>query len=54
MKLSKFKKGDIELDEIGKVILALVLLLVLIGIVMYIKGQFGAQGEEVEQAFNLF
>ena len=33
------KKGDIELDKLGKLIIALVLLVILIAIVIILKGK---------------
>ena len=54
-KLLKDKRGDIELDQLGKLIIALVFLLVLIFIVtLVIGGEFGNQEEEIEGVFNIF
>ncbi len=48
MKLIKTKKGDLELDELGKLLIALVLIVILIYIVVYIiGGEFGSQGENI-------
>ncbi len=49
------KKGDLELDEIGKLILGGLLLLILIYIVGYvIKGEFSDQGDKVVGIFSAF
>lgn len=53
--LSKSKKGDLELDELGKLILGGILLLILIFIVAYvIKGEFGEQDGNIKGIFNIF
>jgi hypothetical protein len=47
------KKGAIEMDELGKLIIGLVLFLVLIYIVsVMIGGEVGSQQEEVEDIFS--
>lgn len=48
------KKGGIELDEMGKVILGAILLVVLIGIIIYIKGGFDEQGDKTIEVTNIF
>lgn len=46
-------KGDLELDELGKLLIGLVLLIVLVVIVtVYIGGEFGNQGDKIKDAFN--
>ncbi len=54
LQLIKTKKGDLELDELGKVILGLVLLLILIIIIMIIKGEFSNQEGVLKGMFNIF
>ena len=56
-KLNNFKnkKGDIEWDEIGKVIIALVVLIIIIYIVtVVIRGEFGNQSDKIKDGFNIF
>ena len=49
------KKGDLELDEIGKLILGGLLLLILIYIIGYvISGEFSNQGDKVDDVFSIF
>lgn len=51
----KCKKGDLEFDELGKLILGLVLLIVLIVIVtVVIKGELWKGGEKIGDAFSIF
>lgn len=51
----KNKIGAIELEHLGKLILAIILLLVLIGIVtVVIKGELSSQGDKVKDIFNFF
>ncbi len=51
----KNKKGDLEIDEIGKLIIGLVLLIVLIAIVtIYIGGDLSDQSDSVVGAFDIF
>ncbi|MCA9460233.1 MAG: hypothetical protein KC550_06820 [Nanoarchaeota archaeon] len=53
--LSRNKKGDLELDELGKLILGGILLLILIFIVAYvIKGEFGNQEGNLKGIFGIF
>jgi len=53
--IKKNKKGDLEIDELGKLILGLVLLIVLIIIIsVYINGEFINQEKSVNSIFNLF
>ncbi len=51
----KTRKGDLELDEIGKLLLALILLLILIAIVtlIFIPG-FETQSSDLKGIFNFF
>ena len=46
------KKGDLELDELGKLILGLALLVVLIAIIWYIAGDYSVQTDNVKTVFN--
>jgi len=48
------KKADLELDEIIKVILGVIFLIVLIGIIWYLKGEFFTQGTAVKDSFSIF
>lgn len=49
----KNRKADLELDELGKLILGLILLVVLIVIVtVYIRGEFSNQGDSVKGVFE--
>lgn len=51
----KCKKGDLEFDELGKLILGLILLLVLIVIVtVVIKGELWKGGEKLKDIFTIF
>jgi len=53
--LRKNNKGDLEIDELGKLILGLILLLVLIVIVtVYINGEFINQEEGLGSIFGFF
>lgn len=53
-KLLRDKRGDIELDQLGKLVIALVFLLVLIFIVtIIIGGEFGNQEDEIEGVFSI-
>lgn len=54
--LKNDKTGDLELDQIGKLIIALVLLVVLIMIITFvISGGFSDQEEEIGNVFtNMF
>ena len=53
--LLKDKRGDLELDELGKVILGLIVLLILIVIVtVVIRGEFSSQEDKVEGMFDIF
>ena len=50
----KNRKGDLELDELGKMIIATVVLVILIVIVtVYIKGSLDDQAGEVGNVFNV-
>ncbi len=52
---AKNRKGDLELDQLGKLILAAVGLLILIVIVtVVINGELENQGEKVGGAFGFF
>ncbi len=54
-KLLKNKTGDLELDEIGKIILGLIVLVILIVIItVVIKGELFSQGERVKDIFSFF
>ena len=47
------KKGDLELDELGKLILGLILLIVLIVIItVYIRGDMSDQTDNVKNIFS--
>lgn len=53
--LSRNKKGDLELDELGKLILGGILLLLLIYIItVFLKGEFGSQKDDVKSIFDIF
>jgi t-SNARE complex subunit (syntaxin) len=55
MKLQKQKKADLELDELGKLIIGLVLLIVLIVIVtVVIKTELFNSGDKVLDVFSIF
>lgn len=55
MNLISCKKGDIELDELAKIILGLVLLIILIWIVtIVINGELSNQVQRVKDIFNFF
>lgn len=48
------KAGDLEFDELGKLILGLTLLIILIVIVtVVIKGELDTQGEDVKGVFDM-
>ncbi len=52
--LIKSKKGDWELDELGKVIFYLVVLIVIIAIIwLVIKGEFATQGDKAKDVFDM-
>jgi len=46
------KKGDLELDELGKLILGIILLIILIAIIWYISSDMSDQGNNVKTVFN--
>lgn len=49
------RKADLELDELGKIIIGLVLLLVLIAIVtVVIRGEFDNQGDKLADGLDNF
>lgn len=49
------KKGDIEMDQLGKIIIVLVFLIILIYIVsIVIRGELDDQGEKARDAFRFF
>ena len=48
------KKADLELDEIIKIMLGVILLVILISIIWYIKGEFSGQESSVKTAFDIF
>ena len=51
----KNRKADIELDELGKVILGVILLIILIVIVtVVIKGEFSEQTDGIKGMFSIF
>lgn len=51
----KNRKGDIELDELGKLILAAILLVILVVIItLVIGGKFTEEGENVRGIFDFF
>lgn len=53
MKLNK--KGDFELDQLGKLIIAAIVLILLIVIItVYIGGELGNQEDRITSIFNLF
>lgn len=53
--LNRNKKGDLEWDEIGKLIIALVVLIIIIYIItIIINGEFTSQGEKIGDAFGIF
>lgn len=48
------KRGDIELDELGKIILKVILLVLLIVIItVVISGEFSNQVDKIKGAFGL-
>ena len=52
---AKNRKGDLELDELGKLILGILLLVILTVIVtVIIGGKLDEEGENVKGIFNLF
>ena len=55
MALFENKKGDIELDYVGKAILGAILLAILIFVVtMYIGGEFDTQVDRIRDVFRVF
>ena len=55
MKLKLTRKADLELDELGKLIIGLVLLIVLIVIItVVIKGELFGAGDRVLGVFDIF
>ena len=47
------KKGAIEMDELAKLIIGIILLIILIVIVtVVIRGELGIQGEEIKEIFR--
>ncbi len=51
--LLKHKKGDLEIDEIGKVIIGLILLIILIVVItVVIRGEFSNQGSQIKDIFR--
>lgn len=55
MMFKNSKKADIEIDEVGKIIIGLVLLLILIAIItVVIKGELFSAGSRVLNAFKFF
>jgi len=52
--LKNNKKADLELDEIIKIMLGVVLLIILLAIIWYIRGEFSGQGTSIKDSFNIF
>ena len=53
--LIKFRKGALEMDQLGKLLIGLIVLIILIVIVtVVIGGEFGSQGKGIADAFNIF
>ena len=52
--LKKNKRADLELDEIIKIMLGVVLLIILLAIIWYIRGEFSDQGTSIKDSFNIF
>lgn len=51
----KNNKGDFELDQLGKLIIAAVVLIVLIVIVsVYVGGELNSQEDKLKSIFNFF
>jgi len=51
----KNRKGDLELDQLGKIILGLILLIVLIVIItVVIRGEFSNQGDKLRNTLSNF
>ena len=49
------RKGDLEIDQLGKLILAAVLLLVMVIIIgSIISGEFSNQFEKIKEVFSIF
>ena len=49
------KRGDFELDQLGKLILAAIVLILLITIVtIYIGGELDSQGSRISAVLDLF
>jgi len=46
-------KAALEMDSLGKIILAVFLLIVLLAIIAYISGQFSGQEEKVGKIFGM-
>lgn len=55
MKTLKTKKADLELDQLGKLILAGLLLVIILAIItLIITGEFTNQLEKIKEAFRIF
>lgn len=51
----KNKKAALEMDQLGKLLIGLALLIVLIVIItVYINGEFSNQSDKVSTAFKIF
>lgn len=49
------KKADLELDQIGKIILLGIALIILITIIsVYISGELDVQAQRIQSIFNIF
>lgn len=49
------KKGDFELDQLGKLIIAAIVLILLVVIVsVYIGGELNSQEDKLNSIFNFF
>ena len=52
-KINQDKKGAIEMDELAKLIIGIILLIILIVIVtVIIRGELGIQGDEIKEIFR--
>ena len=54
-KIKNFKKAALEMDQLGKLIIGLVILIILIIIVsVVIGGKLDDQGSSISKIFNIF
>lgn len=51
----KNRKGDLELDQLGRLVIALFLLVIIIVIItVVIRGELNNQGQELKNVFSVF